>query len=156
MWVVNYKSLMACDRTRPLRATTLATVTVISLGDDGIVLVVISTGQFLRPWEDKRPLARQQFGLINTQFCVTLSVRATVLSKGLEIERTHKRPGSFERKSAECCLFNLGEILIYLAAAQGFPLPREVGNYHTKDGVNNAPPLITMQGRGSTKTSRMF
>ena len=67
--------------------------------------------------------------LCNTLFCATLSVQfarhCTVhkLCKGLEIERTHKRPGSFERRSAKCpChLFNLGEILIYLAAAQGTP-----------------------------------
>ena len=99
--------------------------------------------------------------MCNTRFCVTHSVQfvhhCTVLEpgKGLEIERTHKRPGSFKRLSAECRLFNFGEILIYLAAAQGIP-PRQVGNCHTQDGVNNALLLITRMGRGSTGTNKIF
>ncbi|CAO2587722.1 Ferritin heavy chain [Lemmus lemmus] len=50
--------------------------------------------------------------LCNTRFCVTPSVQFTCLMGAL---------GSFKRRSAECPLFNFGEILIYLAAAQRFP-----------------------------------
>lgn len=56
------------------------------------------------------------------------------LGKSLEIERTHKTPGSFERSSAECCLFKFRENLKYLAAAQWNTHPPD----HTQGGVNNA------------------
>ena len=80
------------------------------------------------------------------------SSRATVLYASPEIERTHKETWVIRRRSAECHLFNLGEILIYLAAAQGF-LPRQVGNYHTNDGVN-ALQLITRRGRGEHRNKQ--
>ena len=100
----------------------------------------------------------------NTRFCVTPLVQfachCTIREsgKGLEIEKTHKDTWVIWKEISRMLFiqtwFKLGEILIYLTAAQG-PPPRQVGNYHTKNGVN-ALQLITRQGRGSTGTNKML
>ena len=62
------------------------------------------------------PTVTPATALLSVQFVCCCTIHEP--GKGLEIERTHKRPGSFVRRSAECHLFKFRKNLKYLAAAQ--------------------------------------
>ena len=94
----------------------------------------------------------------NTHFCV-ISVQFMPLYH----TRVRQGPGDWKNTQGDqghskgdqpkAGLFRLGEVLIYLTAAQG-PLPRQVGNYHINNGVN-ALQLITRQGKHRNKQNAL-